>query len=72
MNRQLRGSSQTNRQIKTIETRVNNIEYDFSFNDSYLLKKYLQDLLSVSNFNLIKKVLDNDKANYTHKQQSLF
>jgi len=70
--RQLRGSSQTNRQIKTIETRVNNIEYDFSFNDSYLLKKYLQDLLSVSNFNLIKKVLDNDKANYTHKQQSLF
>lgn len=70
--RKLRGSVQSTRQIKSIETRVNNIDYDFSFNDSYLLKKYLQDLLGVSNFNLIKKVLDNDKTKYTKHQQKLF
>jgi len=70
--RSIRGSSQTPRQLKSIETRVNNIRYDFSFNDSYDLKNYLRDLLSVSNFNLITKVLNNDRDNYQHKQQSLF
>lgn len=70
--RVLRGSSQSPRQVKSIQTRVSNIEYDFSFEDSYLLKKYLQSLLSVSNFDLIKKVLQTDKDNYQHDQQKLF
>lgn len=70
--RKLRNTQQTSRQIKSIETRVNNINYDFSFNDSYLLKKYLNQLLNTNNLNLIYKILETDKNNYTHKQQSLF
>lgn len=70
--RKIRGSSQSVRQVKSIQTRVGNINYDFSFEDSYLLKKYLQSLLSVSNFDLIKKVLQTDKDNYQHEQQKLF
>jgi hypothetical protein len=68
----LRNSTQSTRQIKSIETRINNIEYDFSFDDSYLLKKYLQTLLNSKSIKLIKKVLQSDKDNYIHKQQTLF
>jgi hypothetical protein len=68
----LRNSNQSIRQIKSIETRINNIEYDFSFDDSYLLKKYFQTILSLNSLNLIKKVLQSDKDKYIHKQQSLF
>lgn len=70
--RKLRNTSQTVRQIKSIETRVNNIEYHFSFEDSNSLKKYLETLLAVNNNELIKKVLQTDKENYLHKQQTLF
>ena len=70
--RKLRGSDQSIRQIKSIETRINNIDYDFSFDDSNSLKKYLETLLKSENINIIKKVLELDKGNYTHKQQSLF
>ena len=67
-----RGSKQTTRQVKSIETRVNNIAYDFSFSDSFAIKKYLDTLLSINNIKLIQKVLQSDKENYTHKQQTLF
>jgi hypothetical protein len=70
--RKLRGSSQSIRQIKSIETRVNNIDYDFSFDDSYFLKKYLEEILKSKNINIVKSILQKDKENYTHKQQSLF
>lgn len=70
--RKIRNTTQSTRQIKSIETRINNIDYDFSFNDSSFLKTYLESLLSSNNANLIKKVLQADKENYIHKQQSLF
>ncbi len=70
--RALRGSNQTQRQIKSIQTRVNNIRYDFSFADSSALVVYLTSLLSTNNLKLIKKVLQNDKQNYEHQQKTLF
>lgn len=70
--RSLRGSNQSQRQIKSIQTRVSNIKYDFSFGDSAALFVYLKTLLNTQNKALIKKVLQNDKENYEHQQKTLF
>lgn len=71
--REQRGSSQTQRQIESIATRVNNINYDFSFDDSKLALIYLIQLfLNNNNIELITTNLDKQKNNYNPKQQQLF
>tara|TARA_R110001632_G_scaffold140562_1_gene256566 strand:+ start:1520 stop:2068 length:549 start_codon:yes stop_codon:yes gene_type:complete len=70
--RSLRGSNQTQRQIKSIQTRVSNIKYDFSFADSPAIVTYLKNLLKTDNKKLITKVLQSDKENYEHQQKTLF
>ena len=70
--RLIRGSTQTTRQIKSIETRVNNVDYNFSFEDSSFVIKYFCDLFNSQSIKLINQVLLNDKNNYVKKQQKLF